>query len=125
MTFHSILLTVHNKQDMIKKVVSSITKNTKGPYELLIVFDGCSDDSEKIVISDNDVEDEVFETEEEENMAGFQKLLQLMNDGMHPICGDIDLVLKVIETLMSRSRIQEQVMFIENGVFVSIFSVIE
>ena len=49
MIFHSILLTVHNKQDMIKKVVSSITKNTKGPYELLIVFDGCSDDSEKIV----------------------------------------------------------------------------
>ena len=48
MIFHSILLTVHNKQDMIKSI-SSITKNTKGPYELLIVFDGCSDDSEKIV----------------------------------------------------------------------------
>ena len=45
---HSILLTVHNKEKLIKKVLASIIKNTPQPYELIIVFDGCEDRSELI-----------------------------------------------------------------------------
>ena len=49
MSSQSIVLTIHNKQDVIKKVIKGIYNNTSEPYELIIVFDGCTDNSEKIV----------------------------------------------------------------------------
>ena len=65
---HSLILTVHNKDWMIKDVMQSIYKNTVGEYELIIILDGCSDNSEEIVLSnlkDNTkifYADDVFET---------------------------------------------------------------
>lgn len=52
----SINLTVHNKGFLLKRVLQGILDNTVGPYELIIVLDGCTDESESIVdlfISDN------------------------------------------------------------------------
>ena len=49
MANHSIVLTVHNKEKLIKKVLKNIVKNTKQPYELIVVLDGCEDNSELIV----------------------------------------------------------------------------
>jgi len=46
---HSIILTVHNKGWLLEKVIEGIIKNTQAPYELIIVLDGCTDDSEKVV----------------------------------------------------------------------------
>lgn len=46
---HSIILTVHNKGFLIEKVLESIYNNTIGDYELIVVLDGCSDNSEQIV----------------------------------------------------------------------------
>ena len=46
---HSIILTVHNKGWLIDKVIESITKYTASPYELIIVLDGCTDNSEQVV----------------------------------------------------------------------------
>lgn len=46
---HSIILTVHDKDWMIEKVLHSIYSNTVEDYELIVVLDGCSDSSEEIV----------------------------------------------------------------------------
>ena len=46
---HSIILTVHNKDWLLEKVLEGIYYNTRTPYELIIVLDGCTDNSERIV----------------------------------------------------------------------------
>lgn len=48
-TLHSIVLTVHNKEFLIEKVLNSIKKYTTGNYELIVVLDGCTDQSKNIV----------------------------------------------------------------------------
>jgi glycosyltransferase involved in cell wall biosynthesis len=48
---HSIILTVHNKDFLLETVLSSIKKYTFGNYELIVILDGCNDNSEKITIS--------------------------------------------------------------------------
>lgn len=45
----SINLTIHNKGFLIGDVLESIRLNTSANYELIIVLDGCTDDSEAIV----------------------------------------------------------------------------
>jgi glycosyltransferase involved in cell wall biosynthesis len=47
---HSVILTVHNKEFLIEKVIDSIFNNTINNYELIIILDGCSDKSEEIVL---------------------------------------------------------------------------
>jgi glycosyltransferase involved in cell wall biosynthesis len=47
---HSIILTIHNKDWMIEKVVEGICKNTTEPYELIVVIDGCTDNTESVVL---------------------------------------------------------------------------
>ena len=46
---HSIILTVHNKDWLIEKVLEGIILNTRTPYELIIIIDGCTDNSEKVI----------------------------------------------------------------------------
>ena len=46
---HSIILTVHNKGWLIDKVIQGIKDNTVGEYELIVVVDGCTDNSEEVV----------------------------------------------------------------------------
>ena len=46
---HSIILTVHNKDWLIERVIEGIYKYTAEPYELIVVIDGCTDNSEKII----------------------------------------------------------------------------
>jgi len=46
---HSIVLTVHNKEWLIDKVIEGIVINTTEPYELIVVIDGCTDNSEKVI----------------------------------------------------------------------------
>ncbi len=46
---HSIVLTVHNKGWLIDKVIEGIVLNTRTPYELIVVIDGCSDNSEQVI----------------------------------------------------------------------------
>ena len=46
---HSIILTVHNKEWLLEKVLEGIYYNTRTPYELIIVIDGCTDNSERVV----------------------------------------------------------------------------
>lgn len=48
-TLHSVILTVHNKEFLIEKVLLGIVKNTIGNYELIVVLDGCTDRSFDIV----------------------------------------------------------------------------
>lgn len=45
----SIIVTCHNKDNLIGNVIQSIIMNTSNSAELIIVFDGCTDNSEKIV----------------------------------------------------------------------------
>jgi glycosyltransferase involved in cell wall biosynthesis len=47
---HSIVLTVHNKDFLIDSVMNAIYENTLGSYELIIVLDGCTDNSEELVL---------------------------------------------------------------------------
>ena len=46
---HSIILTVHDKDWLIDKVLNSIYENTEGEYEVIVVLDGCTDNSEAVV----------------------------------------------------------------------------
>ena len=48
---HSLILTVHNKEWLIEKVVKGITDNTTGNYELIFVFDGCEDNSAGVALN--------------------------------------------------------------------------
>ena len=43
----SIILTVHDQEDLIGRVVDGICKYTTGKYELIVVYDGCSDNSQE------------------------------------------------------------------------------
>ncbi len=45
----SINLTIHNKAFLLNRVLDGIKNNTINPYELIIVLDGCTDESESIV----------------------------------------------------------------------------
>jgi len=45
----SIILTVHNKEDLLNDVLLSIKNNTSSNFELNIVVDGCTDSSEQII----------------------------------------------------------------------------
>jgi glycosyltransferase involved in cell wall biosynthesis len=45
----SFILTVHNKGFLISRVIESIKKFSHGVYQLIIVLDGCTDESSKIV----------------------------------------------------------------------------
>lgn len=48
----SIVLTIHNKQDMIEKVFNSIIDNkSEITKQIIVVFDGCTDNSEQIIDS--------------------------------------------------------------------------
>jgi len=52
----SIILTVNNKAWLIDQVIDAIYKYTVNPFELIIVLDGCTDNSEQVVkehIKDN------------------------------------------------------------------------
>ena len=46
----SIILTIHNKEFLTKRIISAIGDLTVGDYELIIVFDGCSDNSERYAL---------------------------------------------------------------------------
>ena len=45
----SIILTVHNQEGLIPTVLKGIEDNTEGNYELIVVVDGCTDDSEGVI----------------------------------------------------------------------------
>ena len=47
--FHSLVLTVHNKEWLIDSVLDGILRNTVGKYELIVVIDGCTDNSEDVI----------------------------------------------------------------------------
>lgn len=44
----SLVLTIHNKDFLVERVLRGIKDNTSLPYELIIVLDGCSDNSKAI-----------------------------------------------------------------------------
>ena len=46
----SIILTVHNQEDNIKNVLAGIENNTKGFYEVILILDGCTDNTEEVIL---------------------------------------------------------------------------
>jgi glycosyltransferase involved in cell wall biosynthesis len=56
--FISIVMPIHNQQNIIGSVIESINKNTFFEFELILIFDGCTDNSkqnclEKIQLVEN------------------------------------------------------------------------
>ena len=47
---HSIILTAHNKEWLIEHVVNGVLQNTEGDYELIFVIDGCTDNTEDVIL---------------------------------------------------------------------------
>ena len=45
----SLILTIHNKDFLVEQSLNAIKKFTQGTYELIIVLDGCADNSEFLV----------------------------------------------------------------------------
>jgi len=59
----SIILTCHNKENLIGKVLKGIIENTEQQAELVLVFDGCDDNSESIcdkIIAENEDSNIIF-----------------------------------------------------------------
>jgi len=48
---YSIILTIHNKDFLVGQSLHRLKKFTGGDYEIVIILDGCNDDSEDIVKS--------------------------------------------------------------------------
>jgi len=73
---HSIILTVHNKDYLIENVIRGIYENTVGDYELIVVLDGCTDNSASVVESVVNDKTTVIETpdvfETKANNAGLK-----------------------------------------------------
>jgi len=77
----SIIYTIHNKEILVAEGLNRIKQYTDGIFEIIIVLDGCTDNSERIVksfISKNpdlkiklEYSDDVFETKA--NNLGFKK----------------------------------------------------
>ena len=56
----SIILTVHNQEGLIPTVLKGIEDNTEGDYELIVVVDGCTDQSQQVIVeylSNSDIEE--------------------------------------------------------------------
>lgn len=90
-TLHSIILTVHNKDFLLQRVLDSIVKNTTGNYELIIVLDGCTDKSleivEKFINKNKSVRIKVLETPDVfETKAN--------NVGLKEACGDYVIIVQ-------------------------------
>ena len=77
---HSLILTIHNKDFLIEQVINNIIEFTVGEYELIVVFDGCTDKSEELamaILEKSDIDytvvhtPDVFETKA--NNAGIKK----------------------------------------------------
>ena len=80
---YSIVLTIHNKQSILEEVLNRIYEYSSGNFELVFVLDGCTDESEDILMdfirrhANNGVftkvvyTDDVFETKA--NNAGLKK----------------------------------------------------
>lgn len=45
----SIVLTIHNKEQLLQRVIRGLTRSTVGNFEIIYVVDGCSDKSLSIV----------------------------------------------------------------------------
>lgn len=94
---HSLVLTVHDKGWLLPQVLDGIKNNTTGTYELVVVLDGCSDNSEEVL--DTFIQEEprlnikkvitpdVFETRA--NNAGIKEC-----EGDHIIIIQDDMVIK-------------------------------
>jgi glycosyltransferase involved in cell wall biosynthesis len=48
---YSLILTVHNQEQLIPHVLKGIEENTTGDYELIVVLDGCTDNSKGVVLN--------------------------------------------------------------------------
>ena len=61
---HSLILTIHNKEFLLERVLEGIHKNTTGHYELIVILDGCNDKSAEILYNNFNKFDKmrIFET---------------------------------------------------------------
>jgi glycosyltransferase involved in cell wall biosynthesis len=47
----SIVMPIHNQENIVKRVLNSILQNTVGKYEIILIIDGCTDNTKINVIS--------------------------------------------------------------------------
>ena len=80
----SIVLTVHNKDSLVEKVLSSITTNSHAMSELIVVLDGCTDKSAQVVerfFTNNKVNHKIIVTNDVfETKANNEGLKNVTND---------------------------------------------
>jgi glycosyltransferase involved in cell wall biosynthesis len=58
----SIVLTIHNKESLLERVIRGLIRNTVGDFEIIYVVDGCSDRSLDIVEKRVRPQDQIFIT---------------------------------------------------------------
>ena len=89
----SLILTVHNQEDIIGDVLKGIEDNTDGNYELIVVVDGCTDKSEEVItdyLKNSEITNSVINTpdvfETKANNAGLKlaqgKYVTIIQDDM-------------------------------------------
>lgn len=58
----SIVLTIHNKEKLLRRVIRGLKLNTVGDFEIIYVVDGCSDNSLEIVEKEARENDKIIVT---------------------------------------------------------------
>jgi cellulose synthase/poly-beta-1,6-N-acetylglucosamine synthase-like glycosyltransferase len=48
---YSVVIPIHNQEDIIISNIESVINNIIGDYEMILIFDNCSDNSEKDIIN--------------------------------------------------------------------------
>ena len=62
---YDIILTIHNKEELVERVLTAIKEFTTGVYTINVVLDGCTDKSEELVekfFSQNDIDHRILHT---------------------------------------------------------------
>ena len=47
----SIVMPIHNQENIINLILNSIIQNTLGYYEIILILDGCIDNTKKNIIT--------------------------------------------------------------------------
>lgn len=111
--FVSVVMTIYNGQSYLKESINSILEQQYQNFEFIIVNDGSSDHSDKIVLSYSDKRIKYFQFLENQGVVNRLNFAFEKANGVYIVKMDQDDISK-------RDRIEKQVRFMENHLDIGI-----